>query len=474
MGTQYSELLEVEGLKVKTPLDSDWDAYSLTYNRRVPAEPAIVILPYTSEQVARAVRVAGGFEKPIQARSGGHSYASHSNGGVDGAVVIDLRYLQDIVLCDLGIVRVGGGVRLGKMALTIFQLGGLALAHGTCPGVGIGGHFTHGGFGFSSRAWGLAMDQIVALDVVTASGQIVRASDHENTELFTAMRGAADSFGIVVNFYLQTQPAPETILKWTVDVPAAMRSVESAVEAFLHVQNFANDASIVDRRLGFVVYLSHDRFSMEGTYLGDQNAFTSNILPALLRGFPEKELTSVQLCNVDWLSSLRMFAGGTDLDVGDDDAEHAMFFSKCAVVSRPGLSGDALKRYFEYIRDKGAIAPVGYFISMQLYGGADSQITANTKDDAFAHRDAMWTIQHYAYATDVYAAVFPEEGMRFVEGLNNALGAEHGAYNNYADPSLAPGEAQTLYYGEKLAKLKELKRKLDPGGVFSHPQSIEP
>ncbi|KAI2634454.1 Glucooligosaccharide oxidase [Xylaria nigripes] len=463
--------LEKEGLVVKTPAHTDWGPYARTYNRRVPAVPSMVILPNNIQQLSQAVSHAAQFGMPIQARSGGHSYASHSNGGINGAVVIDLRNLQDIVLDEHGIVRVGGGVRIGKLAVAIFKQGERALAHGTCPVVGIGGHFTHGGYGLSSRAWGLAIDQVVALDVVMACGKVVKASEHENKELFTAMRGAADSFGIVANFYLRTQPAPKSILKWTVDVPQAVSTVELAVEAFQHVQNFAQDASVVDRKLGFVIYIAHDRFSVEGTYLGDLKTFTSTVLPALVRGFPQRS-TEVSIKQVDWLSSLQMWAGGVDLEGSPNDIESHAFFSKSAAVSHPGLSRDSLKSYFQYIIREGWKAPVHYFIGIQLYGGADSQISANTADDAFAHRDTMWMIQNYGYVDDIPNAEFPKKGLQFVEGLHESLGAGHGAYNNYTDPSLAAQEAQKLYYGDKLAMLKKLKRKLDPNNVFSHPQSI--
>lgn len=185
MDTTISRALTLQAIEVKTPLDPDWDFYSSTYNARVPAMPEIVVLPATIEQVSQTVSCAASYNLKVQARSGGHSYASHSNGGVDGSVVIDLRKLQDISLGADGIVRVGGGVRLGKLASAIFEQGGRALAHGTCPAVGVGGHFTHGGFGLPSRAWGLAMDQIVAVDVVMADGRVIKASESENKDVFS-------------------------------------------------------------------------------------------------------------------------------------------------------------------------------------------------------------------------------------------------------------------------------------------------
>ncbi|GAP91556.1 putative glucooligosaccharide oxidase [Rosellinia necatrix] len=471
METSIPRALELLGIETRTPLDPDWEFYSATYNTRVPAVPKIVVLPASTAQVSQAVRWAAARGLKVQARSGGHSYASHSNGGVDGCAVVDLRKLQDVSLAPDGVVRVGGGVRLGTLAGALLERrGGRALAHGTCPAVGVGGHFTHGGFGFTSRCWGLATDQVVALDVVMADGRVVRASGSENRDLFVAMRGAADSFGIAVNFYLRTQPAPKSIVKWSVDLPGAMRTIESAVGAFKHIQSFARDASVVDRDLGMVVFLSHNRFTLEGTYLGDIGKFTSKILPALLCGFPWEESIRVDLRQVDWLTLLRLLAGDTGLEVGPSYAEHHMFFAKSACVSHPGLSKDVLEMYFKYLMGKGPSAPVDYFIGVQLYGGADSQITNSIVDDSCAKRDAMWVFQHYGSVDG--GGEFPGEGIRFIEGLNKALGPGHGASNNYADTSLGPDEAQKLYYGKKLKGLMRLKGALDPDDVFSHPQSI--
>ncbi|KAI0803472.1 hypothetical protein GGR55DRAFT_700016 [Xylaria sp. FL0064] len=455
----------LQGLETKTPLDPDWVSYSSTYNRRVPVAPRIVILPATTEQVSQAVRWAAACGLKVQARSGGHSYASHSNGEVDGSVVIDLRKLQDIDLRDDGIVRVGGGVRLGNLARALWQEG-RALTHGTCPTVGIGGHFTHGGFGFTSRTWGLAMDQIVGLDVVIADGRVVQASEEENEDIFMAMRGAADSFGIVVNFYLRTQEMPKTILKWTVEARQAMRSVESAVEAFEHVQNFVNNSAVVDKYLNLVIFMTHDRFTIEGTYLGDAMTFRDRILMPLLKG----SFFSLEGYDpMDWPTLLQQLGGDQDLDVSSGYQEHQTFFAKSAAVSHPGLSSDELKNYFRCLLSEGKSAPVDYFVGIQLYGGAGSQITANTTRDSYGHRDAMWMFQHYG---SVSGGEFPEEGIQFVNNLNEALGPRHGASNNYADPRLERDEAHRLYYGKKLEELMKLKGMLDPDDVFSHPQSI--
>lgn len=116
--------------------------------------------------------------------SGSHSYASYSLGGQNGSMIISLKDLQDVeVGTDSGIARVRAGIRLGNLELALNNFS-RALSHGTGADVGIGGHFTHGGYGYTSRAWGLAQDQIVALNIVTADGSWVHATEVTAPELY--------------------------------------------------------------------------------------------------------------------------------------------------------------------------------------------------------------------------------------------------------------------------------------------------
>jgi FAD/FMN-containing dehydrogenase len=166
------------------------------YNLRLPYKPAVVVIPTTNQHIQDAVLCASQAGIKVQAKSGGHSYASFSSGGKDGSMMIDLQSLQAISVDQAGVATVGGGVRLGNLANGIWNSGQRALSHGTCPGVGIGGHFTHGGYGHTSRNYGLAMDQIIAADVVLANGTLIKATSSQSPDIFWAIRGAADSIGI--------------------------------------------------------------------------------------------------------------------------------------------------------------------------------------------------------------------------------------------------------------------------------------
>lgn len=112
-------------------------------------------------------------------------FRNYGLGGEDGALAIDLTNLQSFSMDeDTWQASVGAGMRLGDMDDKLHDAGKRAVAHGTCPGVGIGGQATIGGLGPSSRMWGTTLDHVVGVEVVTAEGEVVRASEEENADLF--------------------------------------------------------------------------------------------------------------------------------------------------------------------------------------------------------------------------------------------------------------------------------------------------
>lgn len=126
-----------KGVPYKIPGDVQFPGLNEPFNTRLNYTPIAIALPSTPEEVSHAVTCASAAHVPVQARSGGHSYASFSSGGQNGSLVINLELFQDIeVNPNTMIACVGGGVRLGNLALGIYETGGLkrALPHGTCPG----------------------------------------------------------------------------------------------------------------------------------------------------------------------------------------------------------------------------------------------------------------------------------------------------------------------------------------------------
>jgi hypothetical protein len=405
--------------------------------------------------------------------------------------VIDLQSLQNIeVDQSTHVAKVGGGVRLGNLADGVWKQGERAISHGTCPGVGIGGHFTHGqsfpeccshqlltnpagGYGHTSRNWGLALDHIVGADVVLANGSLVHASMDENTEIFWAIRGAAESFGIVTNFYLRTQEAPEAVTYFSFQWGTALyENKEDFTSTFMHVQDFAVNASVVDNRISFGIYLDGTAYNLGGTFFGSVEEFNEKIKPEFLRSVPQPGKVIVE--SYGWYDYLILMSDKTQIiEPTHGYDEHDTFFAKSITVPEAdGLASTTLDAFYDYIKE-GAATP--YFVIINLYGGPGSQI--NTKDTNFAaynDRDSLWVFQNYGHGDTINEP----ESLAFVNGINDVIinaqpDTHFGAYLNYVDPSYDAATAHDLYYGEELyARLNELKAKYDPNHIYWNPQAI--
>lgn len=212
--------------------------------------------------------------------------------------------------------------------------------------------------------------------------------------MFQALRGAADSFGIVTSFYLQTQPAPASVVNWSFRIPDMFTSAATSANRFLHIQNFVQNASVVDRNLGLGMYMDGQGFSISGTYFGSLTNFNNKIKPELLRGLPTP--TSQSATAMTWIQSLTALADGQPLTQPTTGYNlHDSFFAKSIVVPTSGqLTAATLTSYFDYIIKIGVNSANPWFSIINLYGGPDSQINAKpTSFSAYDDRTALWVIQ---------------------------------------------------------------------------------
>ena len=179
------------------------------FNRRLTdRQPAAVVRPTTEAEVVAAVRLAKSRGWQVAVRSGGHSWAQWSVR--TDALVIDLGGLHEVAYDEAtGIVIAAPSTKGGAELAPYLAERGRMFLGGHCPTVGIGGFLLQGGQGWNARGWGWAAEYVVAVDVVTARGELVRCSDSENTDLYWAARGSGPGFpGVVTRFHLQTRPLP--------------------------------------------------------------------------------------------------------------------------------------------------------------------------------------------------------------------------------------------------------------------------
>lgn len=201
-----------------------------------------------------------------------------------------------------------------------------SLPHGTCPGVGVGGHAPLGGFGYDSRNWGLLVDTIVALDVVLANGTATSVSATQHPELFWALRGAGPGFAVVTTFHFQTLPAPSVNINY--GYTYVFNSASSAASGFQYATNWALQNA--PKELGFGIYVGDGKqFVIQGVYYGSKSAFTT-LITSLLTGmktYNQGKTPSTSVVQLGWIESLTALAGSSLTTPPNGDGGHDNFVS---------------------------------------------------------------------------------------------------------------------------------------------------
>jgi FAD/FMN-containing dehydrogenase len=197
-GTELDELSASFRGQLVTPEDPEYDVHRKVWNASIDRRPALIVRCAGVADVIAAVRFARGTGLPVAVRSGGHSFPGLSV--ADGAMVVDLGLMKGIrVDPEARTVRAQAGVLLGELDRET-QAFGLAVPAGIVTHTGLAGLTLGGGIGWLMRKYGLTVDQLLAVDLITADGEFVKASATENADLFWGVRGGGANFGIVTEF----------------------------------------------------------------------------------------------------------------------------------------------------------------------------------------------------------------------------------------------------------------------------------
>jgi FAD/FMN-containing dehydrogenase len=184
--------------------DAGYDDARTIFNAMVDKRPAVIAACATADDVAAALDLARAENHDVAVRAGGHSVAGMSLN--DGGLVVDVRPMQTIEIdADAGLARVGAGVLWGEFDRAA-QEHGLATTGGRASTTGVAGFTLGGGSGWLERAHGLACDNLVSVDLVTADGRAVTASEDEHPELFWALHGGGGNFGVATSFVFRMHP----------------------------------------------------------------------------------------------------------------------------------------------------------------------------------------------------------------------------------------------------------------------------
>lgn len=441
--------------EVVTPQDSGYEDARRVYNQMIDRRPAAVVRCADAADVAAVVRHARDSGRTLAVRGGGHSVPGF--GTADDAVVADLSGLQSVhVDADKRIATAGGGTTWNVFNEATGKHG-LATTGGIISSTGVGGLTLGGGIGYLSRGYGLSCDSLVSAEVVTATGDIVTASDAEHPDLFWALRGGGGNFGVVTEFTYRVHPVAEVfggpMLFELSDAPALLAYFDEFIES-------------APREYG---------------------GFPAFQIAPPLPFVPEDRVGQPFLLIVScWTGSE---ADGEKIvqgfrDVAKPVAEHVGTMPYAALNSAfDALVPAGLQHYWKaafidaltpegiaaHIEHGSRVPVVNSTVHLYPINGACHDVAPDAT--AFGHRDAkyaaviagMWpdpadNEAHTQWVKDYYAAIAPH--------------SQAGGYVNFASGDDQEKVAEN--YGANYGRLREVKRRYDPDNLFRLNQNIRP
>jgi FAD/FMN-containing dehydrogenase len=436
------------------PGDERYDDARTVFNSMIDKRPAVIAQCATPADVRDALDLASRERYEVAVRAGGHSVA-----GVclnDGGLVIDVRAMKDIhVDPDARQVRVGAGVTWGEFDRAT-QEHGLATTGGRVSTTGVAGLTLGGGSGWAERAWGLSCDNLVSVDLVTADGREVTASENENPDLFWALHGGGGNFGVATSFVFALHDLGPLVTAGLMLWPG-----DDAAEVARQFRNFAADAP--DELGTALVFLT-----------GPPEEF----VPAHLQGTTLLGIAGMWVGDADEGSEairpLKDLAPEVDL-VGP--MPYADF--QCMIDDPPGMRNYWSADYHDSFGDDALDVFVKYGFSRQSplsqqlllpWGGAVARVAEDATP--MTKRATPWITHPFAvweHADDDDANI--EWARSFRRDI--AQHATGGVYLNFIGNE-GDDRVRAAFGEEKYARLASIKGEWDPTNVFRGNQNIQP
>lgn len=400
--------------------------------------PGLVLRPGSTAEVSEALLFAREQDVPLAVRSGGHGISGRSTN--DGGIVIDLAKLNRVELLDPGTrrVRVGPGARWGEVGAALMPHR-LAISSGDFGEVGAGGLATAGGIGLFGRAAGLTIDRLRAADLVLADGTAVHVDADDEPDLFWAVRGAGGNFGIATGFELEAHPLGDVVHSRMVfaseDLPALLEHWGQLIEqAPRELTSFLTAA----RRPG-----SPPVVQVQSLYAGESVEAATAALRPLLEIGPL----------VDQQAQLAPYAAFLPArGAPQHGAPGEPLFSNGFAVHLTRELGEMLGE---------SLGGPSFVLSIRALGGAIKDVDAGAT--AFAHR-------HQSFNIATVSATTQAEFHRHWDELRPHL---DGLYLSFeTDPR--PERLAEAFPGSTLDRLRRLKSRYDPDGVFDQNFPIPP
>lgn len=415
---------------VLTDGDAAYGAQSRTF--AVQGHPTVIVRCADAEDIATALRYAGEHGLAVAVRSGGHHPAGF--GTNDGGVVIDVGLLNEIAIQDGGTVRIGTGATWGQVAEKL-AAAGLAISSGDTAAVGVGGLLGGGGIGWMVRRNGLALDSVVAAEVVTADG-VARTVDATNEpELFWGVRGAAGSLGVVTSYDVRTVHQPTVLFgnllfPWTQLEQVLTGWAEYLADAPLELASSVQlpPTMVADRQapIAVMVCLSGDLTNAEQV-LAPLRAL-GTVITDTIKELPYGEILTTEQMPPGWTPRMRN-----------------------------GLFDRWTPELVQQLADARRRMPA-MAVDVRALGGAYGAVAPEAT--AFAHREARFLVNAVLLGTTAMHGGQIDD----FEELWATLSPER-AYGNFLSHPTAD-DLDRCFPKSHRDRLAALKRAVDPAGVF--------
>ncbi|HEY3527678.1 MAG TPA: FAD-binding oxidoreductase [Nocardioides sp.] len=409
--------------------------------------PAYVLQPASVSDVQSGVRFVRDVGLALSVRGGGHGFPGFGT-NADG-VVIDLRRLADVKVIDeeRHVVRIGGGATWGQVADALAPHG-LAISSGDTKSVGVGGLTLSGGIGWKVRKYGLALDNLVAAEVVTAAGDVLRASTEENAELFWAIRGGGGNVGIVTAFEFLAHRTTDVFFG-TISFPAA----ETAAVLTGWGEYFRTAPEELTSNVVFA-----------NPFLGGPDA-PVQVLVAFDGDDPQRAAEAIDPIRrlgtvLEDVVTLKPY--GEILEEGMVPPPGIRFLGRNGLVDE-----ESAPKVLQALAEVGASkrSPV---IGLRSVGGAVSRIPDDAT--AYAHRSAqLMFVATFIGPQPVIDAAGPA-----MEALWDKVGPHvRGAYANFLTTATEEDVA-AIYPAATRRRLAAVKRRYDPDNLFAGNYNVRP
>jgi FAD/FMN-containing dehydrogenase len=438
------------------PGEETYDEHRRIWNGSIDRFPALIARCEGVADVIAAIKYARNNGLTIAIRGGGHSFPGHSV--CDDGIVIDLGPMKGIrVDPQARTARVQAGVLWGELDRET-QAFGLATTGGIVTHTGVAGLTLGGGIGWLHRKLGLTIDQLISVDLITAEGEFVKASETENAELFWALRGGGGNFGIVTEFEFRLHPVGPTVVAGPVFWP-----MENAPEVLRFYREWSAEAPdelmtiVVQRKalpLPFIPKELHGEqvISVTCCYSGSVDDGEAAVRPLKSFGSPVLDRCEPK----PYLAHQATF---------DPSFLHGWwyYFRACDVAE---LNDDVVDVMADYGRQ--IVSPISSIALWQL-GGAVARI--DESDTAFNGRGAGFSFN--INGNSETAEGFKAE-REWARNYWSALSPHHTSV--YVNFLMEEGEERIRQaYGEaKYDRLKAVKRQYDPDNLFRLNQNIPP